>query len=48
MPSHDRGIAYNDPEIAIDWRIDNNSVCLSEKDKNHPFFSEIKTKHYFI
>ena len=48
MPSHDRGIAYNDPEIAIDWHIDPTSVCLSEKDKNHPFFSEIKTKHYFI
>ena len=48
MPSHDRGIAYYDPEIAIDWHIDPTSVCLSEKDKNHPFFSEIKTKHYFI
>jgi dTDP-4-dehydrorhamnose 3,5-epimerase len=35
-PDCDRGIAWNDPALAIDWRIPADQVILSEKDKMHP------------
>lgn len=31
-PDHDRGIAYNDPEIAINWQVEQQKLLLSEKD----------------
>ena len=33
-PEHDRGIAWNDPEIAINWPVDR--PILSGKDSQHP------------
>jgi dTDP-4-dehydrorhamnose 3,5-epimerase len=33
-PSQERGILWNDPEIAIDWPIKN--PVLSDRDKSHP------------
>ncbi len=33
---HDRGIAWNDPELAIDWPV--SSAILSDKDNNQPLF----------
>ena len=35
-PENDRGIAYNDPAIGIDWTIDSDLLLLSEKDKKQP------------
>ena len=32
-PDHDSGIAWNDPEIAVDWQIAADKVMLSGKDK---------------
>ncbi|MGG3507627.1 dTDP-4-dehydrorhamnose 3,5-epimerase [Paenibacillus lautus] len=37
-PEHDRGILWNDPELAIDWPISN--PILSEKDQNHPLLKD--------
>lgn len=37
----DAGIAFDDPEIGIDWPIDINSAILSEKDKNQPKLSSL-------
>ncbi|MBP8944889.1 MAG: dTDP-4-dehydrorhamnose 3,5-epimerase [Paludibacteraceae bacterium] len=37
-PSLERGIIYNDPILAIDWRIPAEKMIISEKDSKHPFF----------
>jgi dTDP-4-dehydrorhamnose 3,5-epimerase len=37
-PEHDRGIAWNDPDIAIDWPVDRPS--LSDKDFRHPLLRD--------
>ena len=38
-PENDRSIRYNDPQIGINWPI--NDVILSDKDKNAPFVADI-------
>ena len=35
-PQSEGAIAWNDPDLGIDWRIPAEDVLLSEKDKNHP------------
>lgn len=35
-PAAEGGIAYNDSELNIDWRIPHEKVILSDKDKNFP------------
>ena len=32
-PEHEAGIAWNDPELEIDWKIDHKEAMLSGKDK---------------
>lgn len=39
-PAYDRGIAWNDSDIGIDWEIDFEPV-LSEKDKKQPTLKEV-------
>jgi len=39
-PENDRGIAFNDPALAIDWQLSHNILNLSEKDKIQPKLSE--------
>ncbi len=40
MPSAERGIALNDPELNIDWHLNLNDWNLSEKDRKHPLFKD--------
>lgn len=40
---HDRGVRWNDTDIAIDWGVDFEPV-LSEKDKNQPYLKDINLK----
>lgn len=35
----ERGIAWNDPELKIDWKISTGEEIVSEKDQNLPLFS---------
>lgn len=42
---HDRGIRYDDSEIRIDWGV--TDPIVSEKDKLHPFLSEISNEFVF-
>lgn len=46
MPSSERGIAFNDPKLNIDWKIDINKCLLSEKDKRHPIFDDAEYLQY--
>ena len=40
-PECDRGLAWNDPALGIDWPLDADDVTLSEKDAKHPGLSEL-------
>ena len=40
-PEAESGIAWNDPQIAINWGVAENEVILSEKDKHRPLLSEL-------
>lgn len=39
-PKSEGGIAWDDPDIHIDWQIATEDVILSEKDKYHPSLKE--------
>lgn len=39
-PSHDRAIAWNDPELDINWTISHDDIIVSEKDRNAPLLKD--------
>lgn len=41
-PEHDRGIAYNDQDLAIDWQLPQAIIQLSVKDRNQPTLANAK------
>lgn len=41
-PEHDRGVIWNDPDLAIEWPVGKNEVLLSAKDAELPRFAAIK------
>ena len=47
MPSHERGIAWNDPALGINWRVDAESFILSEKDAKNPFLADAEVFDYY-
>ena len=38
----ERGIAFNDPELGINWKLNPNELKLSKKDSNLPFFDQVE------
>jgi dTDP-4-dehydrorhamnose 3,5-epimerase len=42
-PEAEGAIAWDDPTLAIDWRLDHSNIILSEKDKHHPLFADFDT-----
>lgn len=40
-PEAEGAIAWNDPEIGIEWPIPETDIILSEKDRNHPHLKDV-------
>lgn len=40
-PAAEGGIAWNDPQIGIEWPLPECDIILSERDKNRPLLSEL-------
>ncbi len=41
-PGHDRGIAFDDEQIKIDWQLTKEELQLSDKDRAHPSLANTK------
>ena len=46
MPSHERGIAFNDPALAIDWKVNLSEYLLSAKDMKNPCLADAEVFDY--
>lgn len=44
----DGGIAFDDPNLAIDWPMDLTKAVLSDKDKQHPTLKEFEAENPFV
>ena len=40
-PAHDRALAWNDPDVGIDWPVSDAEAILSDKDRRAPRLAEI-------
>ena len=40
-PEYEGGIAWNDPQIGIEWGIPEREIILSDKDRKHPILKEL-------
>jgi dTDP-4-dehydrorhamnose 3,5-epimerase len=40
-PDHDKGLAWNDPAIGIDWPLNGVEPTLSDKDTKHPGLADL-------
>jgi dTDP-4-dehydrorhamnose 3,5-epimerase len=41
------GIQFDDPSLAIDWKVPVDKQIISEKDRHHPFFDACKNNFIF-
>jgi dTDP-4-dehydrorhamnose 3,5-epimerase len=46
-PTADRGIRYDDPDLAIDWKLPMDETVISEKDLIHPFLKDAELNFKF-
>ncbi len=46
MPSHERGIAFNDPALGIDWQLNTAECILSDKDMKNPLLADAELLEY--
>ncbi|WP_298380459.1 dTDP-4-dehydrorhamnose 3,5-epimerase [Azospirillum sp.] len=40
-PAHDRGLAWDDPDLGIDWPLPPGGAVLSDKDRTHPRLADL-------
>ena len=41
-PQSEGAVAWDDPDLAIDWQVPSDKVILSDKDSKHPMLRDIK------
>jgi dTDP-4-dehydrorhamnose 3,5-epimerase len=46
-PEYDRGIAWDDPALGIDWPLSADAVILSDRDKSHPRLANAERAFHF-
>jgi dTDP-4-dehydrorhamnose 3,5-epimerase len=46
-PECDRGIAFDDPALDIDWRLGGGQAVVSEKDRQHPRLGDAPADFHF-
>ena len=46
-PQSEGAIAWNDPDLAIDWKIPAQQIILSDKDSHHSRLKEIESPFHF-
>ena len=39
-PDHERGLLWNDPDLAIDWTIEESETVMTDRDRAFPRFAE--------
>lgn len=44
----DAGIAFDDPELGIQWPLHGRELVLSERDRHHPTFAEVTSRVEFV
>ncbi|WP_105381747.1 dTDP-4-dehydrorhamnose 3,5-epimerase [Neorhizobium alkalisoli] len=47
-PEHERGLAWDDPALGIDWPIRSEDAILSEKDRTHPKLTDIESNFVYV
>jgi len=47
-PEVERGIAWDDPEIAIEWPLPKDQLIVSERDKQAPKLAEVAAELPFV
>ena len=47
-PEYDRGIAFDDPAVGIDWKFDKSSLKLSVKDTKQPLLQDAELFEYGV
>ncbi len=40
-PAHDRGLAFDDPDLAIAWKVPPDDLVLSDKDRRNPKLADL-------
>jgi len=45
-PENDRGMAFDDPALAIDWKFERNDLNLSDKDTKQPLLKDAELFNY--
>jgi dTDP-4-dehydrorhamnose 3,5-epimerase len=46
-PEHDKGLAWDDPVLGIDWGIDPSAAVLSPKDRTHPRLADLPDYFFY-
>lgn len=46
-PQSEGAVIWNDPDLGIDWKIPQEDVVLSDKDRCHPTFKELDDVFFF-